>query len=110
MGERVNYKSYLLEAKIENDFGTIMHMSPLVIDVREPEEFASGHYEHAINIPPSELMAGENRLKEVAKDTPIILYCRSGSRSNVAIQILKDQGFTNLTNGINKENVKKLLS
>lgn len=80
-------------------------MSRLIIDVREPEEFARGHVHGAINIPPAEIMQGSDQLQDVAKDTEIILYCVSGSRSNVSKQILESQGFTNVVNGINKDQV-----
>lgn len=79
----------------------------IIIDVREPFEYASGHAEGAINIPPTELMAGAKQLADVPKDTELILYCRTGSRSNVAIQILQQLGFTNLVNGINVDHVTK---
>jgi len=84
-------------------------MEQVIIDVREPEEFARGHVAGAMNLPPSELMAGAVALKDVPKDTPLILYCVSGSRSNVSINILRQLGFTNLTNGINQQHVEKLL-
>ena len=80
-------------------------MSRLIIDVREPEEFARGHVDGAINIPPAEIMQGPDQLRDVAKDTELILYCVSGSRSNVSKQILESQGFTNVVNGINKDQV-----
>lgn len=81
-------------------------MERIFIDVREPFEFAMGHVKGAINIPPSKLMAGDKRLAEIPKDTELVLYCVSGSRSNASIQILKDMGYTNLVNGINKNQVK----
>lgn len=84
-------------------------MKPLVIDVREPEEYSVSHVEGSINIPPSDLIGGAKLLTEVDKDTPLILYCRSGSRSQVAINLLRQQGFTDLTNGINQQNVEKNL-
>ena len=80
-------------------------MQRMIIDVREPEEFARGHVNGAINIPPAEIMQGSDKLRDVAKDTEIILYCVSGSRSNVSKQILESQGFTNVANGINKDQV-----
>jgi len=80
-------------------------MNYTVIDVREPEEFREGHVDGALNIPPSALMAGASELGTVAKDSPIIVYCRTGSRSNVAKQILESLGYTNITNGINKDQV-----
>ncbi len=82
-------------------------MKPVIIDVREPEEFAKGHIKNAINIPPSELMNGSDLINKLDKDTPLVLYCVSGSRSNVAIGLLRQQGFTNLTNGINADHVNK---
>ena len=81
-------------------------MNRLIVDVREPVEFNSGHVEGAINIPPSELMSGAKSLQDVPKETEIVLYCVSGSRSNVAKNILSGMGFTNLVNGINKQHVE----
>jgi phage shock protein E len=81
----------------------------LVIDVREPEEYASGHVDGALNLPPDKIMSGATELKDVAKDTPIILYCRSGSRSNATKHYLEGLGFTNITNGINKDHTEALL-
>lgn len=80
-------------------------MSRVIIDVREPQEYARDHAEGAINIPPYEIMAGSDKLNNLDKDTEIILYCVSGSRSNVCAHILQQQGFTNITNGINKQQV-----
>ncbi len=76
------------------------------VDVREPEEYARGHVEGAINVPPAEVMAGSDKLKDLPKDTPLVLYCVSGSRSNVTKNILQSQGFTNITNGINQRQVE----
>ena len=79
----------------------------LIIDVREPYEYEAGHVEGAINIPPAALMAGAKKLDHVEKDAELVLYCKTGSRSNVSIQILRQQGFTNLVNGINAGQVEK---
>jgi rhodanese-related sulfurtransferase len=80
----------------------------LIVDVREPSEFAGGHVEGAINIPPSVMMAGlPSELADVPKDTEIILYCLSGSRSNASMHFLRQYGFTNLVNGINKNKSKR---
>ena len=81
-------------------------MNRMFIDVREPFEFAMGHVPGAVNIPPSKLIAGAKKLEAVPKDTELVLYCVSGSRSNVSINILKQMGYTNLVNGINKNQVK----
>jgi phage shock protein E len=84
-----------------------MDSNILIIDVREPFEFSSGHAKGALNIPPSELMTGAKQLNNTPRDTKLVVYCKTGSRSNVAIQILKQQGFTNLVNGINADHVTK---
>lgn len=65
-----------------------------------------GHVKGAINLPPSELMSGAKELTAIDKDTPLILYCVSGSRSNVSMHILQQMGYTSLTNGINKQQVE----
>ena len=81
-------------------------MDRIIVDVREPFEFKMGHVRGALNIPPSKIMAGAKQLDNVAKDTEIILYCHTGSRSNVAAHFLRQMGFTNVVNGINKDHVK----
>lgn len=70
--------------------------SASILDVRTPEEFQEGHYPGAINIPLHELPV---RLDEVRKmKQPIIAYCRSGSRSGMAVTILKQQGLGEVYN------------
>ncbi len=77
----------------------------LIIDVREPFEYLTGHVKDAVNIPLAELMAGAKKLENIAKDTEIVLYCISGSRSNASMHYLRQMGYTNLCNGINKSQV-----
>lgn len=81
-------------------------MGRIIIDVREPLEYKIGHVKGAINIPPSQMMAGAKILEGVPKDTELVLYCVSGSRSNSSMHYLQQLGFTNLVNGINKAHVK----
>ena len=81
-------------------------MSRIIIDVREPEEFAAGHIDGALNISANEFLSGTNKLDGIDKDSEIIVYCRSGSRSNVAMQYLKQMGYHNVINGINQDQVK----
>lgn len=64
-----------------------------LVDVRTPGEYAPEHIKGAKLIPVQEL---ENRLPEIQKDKPILLYCLKGARSSQALQVLKDHGFTNL--------------
>ena len=81
-------------------------MGYTIIDVREREEYERGHVKDALNIPPAELMAGADKLKDIPKDSHIILYCLTGARSSVAMNILNSLGYTNLINGINKDHVE----
>lgn len=80
-------------------------MDRIIIDVREPLEYRMGHVKGAINIPPSQMMAGAKKLEDVPKDTELVLYCVSGSRSNASMLYLKQLGFTNIVNGVNKAHV-----
>jgi phage shock protein E len=77
-----------------------------VIDVRSPQEYESGHFSTAINIPHDRI---EQRLGELGQDKqkPIILYCYAGSRSAVAEQILRKNGFMGVVNARNLENLSR---
>lgn len=82
-------------------------MHKIIIDVREPYEYNMGHVEGAINLPPAALMAGAKVLADVPRDAEIVLYCRSGARSQASMFYLKQLGFTNVTNGINQGHVER---
>ena len=69
----------------------------LVIDVRSPGEFASGHLPIAINIPLPEIEAGVPR-RVADKSKVLLLHCQSGMRSGVACKKLKRLGYTNTFN------------
>lgn len=69
----------------------------LMVDVREVDEVAEIAYdvENFINVPLSEL---ESRLAEIPRDKELIIACRSGNRSRMAANILKENGYINLKN------------
>jgi len=69
----------------------------MVVDVRTPEEFAEGHLANAVNIP-FEQVAEEFAKRGIAKDAPVVLYCRSGRRSSMAIEALVAAGYTQTYN------------
>lgn len=79
----------------------------LLVDVRSPEEFREGTVEGAINIPLDEL---PDRLAEISKDLPVVLFCRSGNRSEEAILILRKSGYTKLINGGSWLDVSEVLT
>lgn len=70
---------------------------PLILDVRTPNEYYSGHIAGATLIPLHQL---SQRLSEIQqyKDKEILIYCRSGNRSTVASEILIESGFKKLYN------------
>jgi len=65
--------------------------SSMLLDVRNPEEFAVWHLEGARNVPVQEL---STRLHELGpRDRPVAVYCRSGRRSALAKILLEAHGF-----------------
>ena len=69
--------------------------APGVIDVRTPEEFAQGHLEGAVLIDVTSPDFAE-RVAELDRDQPYVLYCRSGNRSAGARQVMTDLGFADV--------------
>lgn len=92
------------------DFDKIPDDAQLV-DIRTPQEYATGHIKNAINIDfykPSFLNKMEATLD---KNKPVYLYCRSGNRTGTASRILSEAGFKkiyDLKGGINNWNTKHL--
>jgi len=80
-----------------------------IIDVRTPAEFAAGHVEGAINMPLEVVGAQISSLSGLKKDSAIVLYCRSGRRSEVARATLEKQGYTNVVNAGSREALEKNL-
>lgn len=76
----------------------------LLIDVREPAELAeTGKIEGAINLPLGQLREqaasrSAPGLLNAAADRPVILYCRTGSRSEQAAQLLRSAGYQSVHN------------
>lgn len=67
----------------------------LYVDVREDDEWTAGHIEWAMHVKLGEIEAG--KFDQIPKDTPVSLYCRSGRRSGIAYRILKNAGYTHIT-------------
>lgn len=66
-----------------------------VLDVREPAEYAFGRIPGAISVPLGEL---EKKLSDLNPDEEYHVVCRTGTRSDLACQILSDKGFTKVKN------------
>jgi len=75
----------------------IKDQNTLIVDVREPFEFARGHVGGAISIPLGGILT---HVQEFQKSQhPVVLYCRSGMRSGQATAFLQAQGITDVYNG-----------
>ena len=74
----------------------------IILDVRRPDEFATGHIPNAINIPNESI--GTDEISELPDmDQLILVYCRSGNRSKQASLKLVKLGYSNVVEfgGIN---------
>jgi rhodanese-related sulfurtransferase len=69
----------------------------IIVDVRTPEEFASGHIEGALNI---DFNSGNfaNEITRLNPSETYAIYCRSGSRSGQAASIMHEAGFHDVSN------------
>jgi len=71
--------------------GTLNNL--VILDVRTQEEYDIEHIQNAVLIPVQEL---ENRVGELFKDETLLVYCRTGNRSQTAVNILEENGFTKI--------------
>ncbi len=78
-----------LEERIKRD------MNLVIIDVRQPQEWADGHISDARHITGAEL---PQRINEVPKDVPVAVICGSGYRSSVSSSLLAHHGYQNIAN------------
>ena len=69
----------------------------VIVDVRTPQEFGAGHLQGAILLPVQVLDTKATQVLQ-DKNAPYFVYCRSGNRSEVAVNMLKKMGYTNVTN------------
>ena len=66
---------------------------PLVLDIRNPREWAAKHIDGSVNIPLNHL---QERIGEIPRDRPIAVHCAGGYRSSIAASILHQHGLTHL--------------
>ena len=75
-------------AEYASDSGAVL------VDVRTPGEYASGHIERSRNIPLDTLTSAQNAIPD--KSTPLYIYCHSGARSRNAARVLRRLGYTSV--------------
>lgn len=68
---------------------------PLIVDVREPDEFAKARIDGVVLMPISQFVA---RHGELPKDRPLLMLCAAGSRSTSATMYLLQAGWTDVRN------------
>ena len=68
---------------------------PVLLDVREPGEYARGHARGARNLPLGQLA---QRVNDVPKDRDVLVICQSGHRSSNATRLLLQSGYTRVWN------------
>ncbi len=66
------------------------HQAHTLVDVRTPEEFDGGYIPGAVNIALQDL---GQKMSRIAKDKPVVVYCRSGNRSAYAAMALRQAGY-----------------
>ncbi|MBM3428767.1 MAG: rhodanese-like domain-containing protein [Bacteroidetes bacterium] len=77
-----------------------------LVDVRTPEEFAAGHVNASVNIPLDQIV---DHIDELKSKSHVIVFCKSGMRSEMAKSILNQAGMDNVTNGGPWGDVKMLI-
>ena len=91
--------------EIAPDAVQALPVEPVLIDVREPAEFDTGHLPGAVNIPRGVLEFQVDAHPAVAnvsdpalshRDQPLLLYCRTGGRAALATAVLQQLGFTDV--------------
>ena len=99
----------IIKLELENRLSKVRQVNPaeavrlmdndelLILDTREDQEFSSGHIKNAMHIPMSKLKQRMSELEKY-KSRPVLLYCRSGSRSNYSGKLLSNAGFENVQN------------
>jgi phage shock protein E len=75
----------------------IKNPSTVVVDVRNAWEYEMEHIPGAKNIPLEEIPYKVEEFKSFKN--PVVLYCRSGNRSGMAVSILKQNGVADVYNG-----------
>ena len=71
-----------------------LHPEAVLVDVREEAEYITGHARDAELLPVDELDAESADLVIGTKETPVLVYCRTGRRSREAAQKLEELGYT----------------
>ena len=84
---------YYTIANVEELKSLMADRQALLVDVREPSEYQSGHIPNAINIP---LRTISRNLSQIPSDRPVVLYCSTGYRSSMGVMTLHLLNYDNV--------------
>jgi rhodanese-related sulfurtransferase len=84
-----------VDVRTAHDRATDSASPSLLVDVREPEEFANVRAEGAVLVPMSTFVT---RMNELPRDRPILVICQSGNRSAAVTGHLLRNGWTDVSN------------
>ena len=90
----------------KNDFNPafsyqLVKNGAILLDVRSKSEYDSGSIKNAVHIPYSDIRKQKDFIKNLTKNNqnqPIVVYCQSGRRSEIAKEELKNLGYTQVIN------------
>ena len=91
--QRVSSFQQITQNEAKNMMDT---MDVIVLDVREQNEFDSGHIPGAVLLPVGTISGASAAAVIPDKDDIVLVYCRSGNRSKKASQALADLGYTGI--------------
>ena len=85
---------------MQSEIKSLMSKGAILIDVRSPQEYNEGHLDNSILLPEYEIL---KKIEDIIpnKNTKIILYCSSGTRSKKAQEKLEKMGYKNIYNVLN---------
>jgi rhodanese-related sulfurtransferase len=86
-------KGFYTISKIEDLKSLMAQHQPLLVDVRSPSEYRSGHIPGATNIPLQQMV---RHLDQIPSDRPVVLYCSTGYRSAMGVMTLHLFNFDNV--------------
>jgi phage shock protein E len=101
----VNGKKVLLMNSLKE---LVKNPSTILVDVRNPWEYEMEHIPGSKNIPLEDVLYKAEELK--ALNSPVVFFCRSGNRSGMAVNVLKQNGVTQVYNGGSLDDIQVLLN
>lgn len=79
-------------------FALMQQKGAVVVDVREPHEYAAGHIPGAYNIPKDTFLTNADLVALKDQQIPIMVYCRSGGRAGDVLDAMDEAGFSYVMN------------